>query len=132
MHPAANQYRKHQMSTSTPAQLIGLLYDALLASIRRGAEALHDGSHALANEQLVRAQRIVTELRCSLNFEAGGEIASNLDAIYDYVWRQLVVANTRRDAAVAVQCLELVVPLRDAWAQALLGQGAAQVERIPA
>jgi flagellar protein FliS len=131
MHPAANQYRKHQMSTSTPAQLIGLLYDALLASIRRGAEALHSSSWSLANEQLVRAQRIVTELRCSLNFEQGGEIATNLDAIYDFVWRQLVVANTRRDPGVALQCLDLVVPLRDGWAQALLGQGA-PVERIPA
>jgi flagellar protein FliS len=131
MHPAANQYRKHQMSTSTPAQLIGLLYDALLASIRRGAEALHESTFPLANEQLLRAQRIVTELRCSLNFEAGGEIAANLDAIYDYVWRQLVLANTRRDPALALQCLELIVPLRDGWAQALLGQGA-PAERISA
>jgi hypothetical protein len=43
-----------------------------------------------------------------------------------------VVCNTRRDPALALQCLDLVLPLRDAWAQALLGQGAPQVERVPA
>lgn len=131
MHPAANHYRKHQTTTSTPAQLIGLLYDALVASLRRAADAQGAGRRAEANEQSVRAQRIVTELRCSLDFEAGGEIARNLDAIYDFVWRRLIEANTAKDAAKTVACLDLILPLRDAWAQALLGEAAAP-ERMSA
>lgn len=124
MHPAASQYRKHQMVTSTPAQLIGLLYDALVASLRRSADAHAAGRRVEANEQSVRAQRIVTELRCSLDFEAGGEIAKNLDAIYEFLWRQLITANTAKDAAKTLACVDLVTPLRDAWAQALLGEAA--------
>lgn len=131
MHPAANQYRKHQMSTSSPAQLIGLLYDALVASLRRAMDAQTLSRQTEASEQLVRAQRIVTELRCSLNFDDGGEIATNLDAIYDFVWRRLIESNRRRDPALTASCLKLVVPLRDAWAQALLGETISE-ERISA
>lgn len=129
-HPAAaNQYVKNRMSTATPAQLVALLYDGLLASLRRAGDAFDGGRREVASEQLIRAQRIIVELRCSLNFEAG-DMATNLDAIYDFAWRQVVRANMGRDRAIIEQVIGLIVPLRDAWGQATLGEG--RVERMSA
>jgi flagellar secretion chaperone FliS len=129
---AINAYRKTRATTATPAQLIGMLYDALLVSLQRAVEALEEDRRMPATEQLVRSQRLVTELRCSLNFEAG-ELSRNLDNIYEYVWKQLVAANVSRDAGSVASCVSLIAPLRRAWAEACLGEGTgAQPRRMSA
>lgn len=122
---AINQYKKQRTTTATPAQLIAMLFDGLIASLRRAADAEASGSRAESSEQLVRAQRIVTELRCSLNFEAG-QLAYDLDKIYDFLWRQLVRANVSRDPLLVMRCVDLVVPLREAWGESCLGQAVPQ------
>jgi len=119
---AINQYVKNRMATATPAQLVAMLLDGLIATMRRAADAESSGRRSEASQQLVKAQRIVTELRCSLNFDGGGDIARELDRIYDYLWNQLVAANVRRDPLLVMRCVELVVPLREAWGAACLGQ----------
>jgi len=70
---AINQYVKNRMATATPAQLVAMLFDGAIAAMRRAADAEASGRRSEASEQLVKAQRIVTELRCSLDFEAGGK-----------------------------------------------------------
>ncbi|MCC6436875.1 MAG: flagellar export chaperone FliS [Acidimicrobiales bacterium] len=117
---AINQYVKNRTATATPAQLVAMLFDGLIAALRRGADAQASGRRAEASEQLLKAQRIVTELRCSLNFDAG-QLARDLDRIYEFVWRQLVTANTTSDPLLVMRCVELVLPLREAWGQACLG-----------
>ena len=118
---AINQYIKQRTATATPAQLIAMLYDGLIATLRRAAEAEASGRRAEASEQLVKGQRIVTELRCSLNFDAGA-LAQDLDRIYEFLWRQLIQANVKRDSLLVMRCVELVIPLRSAWGEACLGQ----------
>ena len=120
---AINQYVKNRTATATPAQLVAMLFDGLIASLRRGADAQASGRRAEASEHLTKAQRIVTELRCSLNFEAGS-IASDLDRIYEFVWRQLVTANMKNDPLLVMRCVELITPLREAWGQACMGTAA--------
>lgn len=122
---AIDAYRKSRATTATPAQLIGMLYDALLVSLHQATEALEGGRRLAATEQLVRSQRIVTELRCSLDLSAG-ELSRNLDRIYAYVWGQLVAANVSREPATVTACITLVSPLRKAWAEACLAQAPAE------
>lgn len=126
---AINQYIKNRTATATPAQLIAMLFDGLLLALRRAAEAEAGGRRAESSSQLVKAQRIVTELRCSLNFEAGS-MAVDLDRIYEFLWRQLVRANVTRDPLLVMRCVELILPLREAWGEACLGQ--AQPQRLSA
>jgi flagellar protein FliS len=124
---AINQYVKNRTATATPAQLVAMLFDGLILALRRSAEAESSGRREESSSQLVKAQRIVTELRCSLNFEAG-TLARELDRIYEFVWQTLVKANVSRDPLLVMRCVELIVPLRDAWAVACLGQSPAQAE----
>lgn len=122
---AINQYVKNRTATAKPAQLVAMLFDGLIAALRRSAEAESSGRRAEASEQLVKAQRIVIELRCSLNFDAG-PLARDLDAIYEFVWQQLVTANVTRDQILVMRCVELILPLREAWGEACLGQSQPQ------
>lgn len=112
------QYRNQQVSTASPAELVGMLYDGALGAIRLAGQCIADRRPAEVHEPLLKAQDILTELRCSLNFEAGGEIATNLDRIYGYAIQLLVDGNVSRDRSKLDAAVALIEPLRDAWRQA--------------
>jgi len=63
---------------------------------------------------------IVEGLKASLDFEKGGEIAANLEALYDYMQRQLVLANLQNDAAILDEVSGLLKNIKTAWDE--LGQ----------
>jgi flagellar secretion chaperone FliS len=73
----------------------------------------------IINTALLRAQAVITELRANLDPGAGGEIAANLDRLYDYHLRRLTQSNLRKDEAPLIEVEQLVHTLRDAWAEML-------------
>jgi flagellar protein FliS len=83
-----------------------------------------------AHTELVRAQDIVVELRGSLNHEAGGDIATQLAALYDYCYRQLVAANVKKDPAPAREVLGILHDLGTAWQQIAAQQRQAQAASV--
>jgi len=66
----------------------------------------------------VKAQRIVTELRVTLDHGRGGAIAANLDALYGFCLRTLVDANLSKDPSKLTPASDVLRSLRDAWDQA--------------
>jgi flagellar protein FliS len=66
----------------------------------------------------VRAQAIISELSETLDLTRGGELATNLQAIYEYLNRRLVEANLRKDASAAREVEMLLRELLPAWEQA--------------
>jgi len=70
-------------------------------------------------EQLGKAIALIDGLRGSLNIEAGGEIAANLDALYDYMGRRLAEANARNDVELLNEVSALLSEIRDAWEQVM-------------
>lgn len=117
----ADRYLVDKVSTASPAELIGMLYDAGVVAMQAGRAAVEAGQVQDAHRHLVRAQNIVVELRCSLNLSAG-EIATNLDALYEFLGKRLVQANLEKNPAVVADCLRVFTPLRDAWREACLGR----------
>ena len=117
----ANRYLTDKVNTATPAELVGMLYDAGVVAMQAGQAAVEGHNVDDAHRHLVRAQDIVHELRCSLRLDAG-DIARNLDALYEFLGRQLVAANLKKDAAIVADCLRVFTPLRDGWREACLGR----------
>ena len=76
------------------------------------------------NTALLRAQAVIAELRANLDLKAGGELAANLDRLYDYHLRRLQEANLRKDEAPLAEVERLVRSLREGWAEMLLGNEA--------
>ena len=54
-------------------------------------------------------------MRGSLNLEQGGEIAAQLDQLYDYVVRLLLRANLNNDDAALNTAAELLENVAAAW-----------------
>lgn len=112
--PGYSAYQKVQAETSAPADLIGLLYDALQTDLQRAEDGLAAGDYALVNARLTRAQEILLELLSSLDF-SHGELPKQLSAIYEYVYQRLVHANIAKDAAAVREAATLIRPIADAW-----------------
>ena len=95
----AARYRETEVLTATPGQLVVLLFDHLLVSLRRAKTAMANAEFELQGVQLEKSRNILTELLVTLDLERGGEIAVNLSALYSFLLGELVQVGVRADAA---------------------------------
>ena len=103
--------------TRDPHELVKLLFIGLTDRIAMARAALEKGDRAARAIAVTKAQKILFGLRDSLDFEAGGELALNLDSLYDYCHRRLVAAHAREDDEIFAEVMALMVSIRDAWKQ---------------
>ena len=96
-------------------ELIRMLMDGGLDRIAAARGQMERGEHAAKGTSISRAIGIIEGLRTSLDADAGGEIAANLDQLYDYMVRRLALANVNNDVAPLDEVRELLEKIRDAW-----------------
>jgi flagellar protein FliS len=101
--------------TRDPHELVKLLFVGLTDRIAMARAALEKGDREARAIAVTKAQKILFGLRDSLDFEAGGELALNLDSLYDYCLRRLVNAHAREDDEIFAEVMELMVSIREAW-----------------
>lgn len=115
----AEQYRRTGVAASVteadPHKLIALLFDGACQRIRLAQASLAQGDQARKGKAIGETCAIVGHLNGSLDHEAGGEIAANLSALYDYLLRRLTDANLHNDPAILQECLNLVEEIGSAW-----------------
>lgn len=124
---SANPYQQQAVATASPAQLVLMLYDGVLAAMARAEKAHADGLAGLAivNNELQRAQDILTELLVTLDQDKGGAVAQSLARLYDFCLDRLIRANISKDFTLLTPVVEVVQNLRDAWEAACCRQVAA-------
>ena len=101
--------------TRDPHELVKLLFVGLTDRIAMARAALEKGDREARAIAVTKAQKILFGLRDSLDFEAGGELALNLDSLYDYCLRRLVNAHAREDDEIFAEVMDLMVSIREAW-----------------
>ena len=100
-----------------PSQLVVLMYDQALESLRAAIDAISEGEIEARCRATEEVAEIVHLLQQSLDMEEGGVVAQNLDQIYTLVITQLPVLNLRNDAKIAEDLIGVLTPLREAWAE---------------
>jgi len=101
--------------TRDPHELVKLLFAGLTDRIAASRAALEKGDRLARAVAVTKAQKILYGLRDSLDFEAGGELAINLDSLYEYCLRRLTTAHAREDDEIFAEVMDLMVSIRDAW-----------------
>ncbi|MDP4599397.1 MAG: flagellar export chaperone FliS [Pseudomonadales bacterium] len=96
-------------------ELVQMLFNALLDSMSDADGHLQRGAHELKCASIARAMKIVQGLRITLDHERGGELARNLDALYDYVSRRLMQASLRNDVDSLREVRGLMADISSAW-----------------
>ncbi|RRN78643.1 flagellar export chaperone FliS [Pseudoxanthomonas sp. SGD-10] len=115
----AQQYRQNQLEGAVmeadPHKLVSLLFAGATQRIRRAQACLDQGDVAQKGKAIGEACAILGHLSGSLDHEAGGQVASNLASLYDYIIRRLTEANLHNDPAPLHESLDLLVEIESAW-----------------
>lgn len=106
------------VESANPHQLILLLYDGALTAIAVAKANMETGNTEAKGLAISKAIDIISNgLKVSLEFEAGGEIAQNLAALYDYMVRRLVHANLKNQVGALQEVANLLNEIRSAWVE---------------
>jgi flagellar secretion chaperone FliS len=119
MRSALKEYEqvgvRSQVEGAPPQRLVQLMLEGALDRISLARGAMENGQVAAKGERIGKAISLVEALRASLDHERGGELAGNLDALYEYAARRLLEANLRNDVAVLDEVSRLLREIKQAW-----------------
>lgn len=119
------------VAAASPHKLVVMLYDGVIVALLSAINGIKASNIAVKGASLSKAITIIDNgLRASLDKKAGGEIAANLDALYDYMSRRLLEANIKSDASIVEEIHGLMANLREAWVQ--IGEKQDEAEMVPA
>jgi flagellar protein FliS len=131
-----NAYAKVGLETgiaaATPHKLITMLYDGAVVALINATNHMKAGNIEAKGKAISHAIQIIDNgLRASLDKEVGGEIAKNLDALYEYMSARLLTANLQNQVEILDEVRGLLTDLRDTWKQIGEEGGGAQAGGAP-
>jgi len=103
------------VNDANPHRLVQMLLEGLLAKLAAVKGYIIRGEVAKKGEVIGQAMAIVGGLRSSLDMSAGGELAINLDSLYEYIERRLLLANIENDADIVTEVAELLQKIKSGW-----------------
>ncbi len=111
-----NTYFKNDVRTARKETLVQRLLERAIRDARTAGEiGAQDAAERSA--KLRSVFDIVTELQRSLDHESGGEIAANLNALYDFVTSRIALACTATGAEFIGEALKVLEILHEAWTE---------------
>lgn len=112
---ASNVYKQNQILNATPKKLVILLYEGAIKNLKLAELSAEEKKIEATGTALIKAQNIISELMNTLDFENGGEVAQNLNQLYDYLLTELIKANSSKQSEDIKRSRVMLEELRDAW-----------------
>lgn len=105
-----------QLESASPHKLVVMLFDGALVAIANARRHMENKEIAEKGQAISKAIDIIANgLQASLDMESGGTIATQLEALYEYMGQRLLHANLRNDAAALKEVAGLLQELKSAW-----------------
>jgi flagellar protein FliS len=121
------------VTAASPHKLIVMLFEGAMVAVATALQHMQAGEIAMKGQAISKAISIIDNgLRASLDKQVGGEIALNLEALYEYMSSRLVTANVKNQPQVLEEVHQLLKGLKDAWESITPTANAAQPEQQPA
>lgn len=124
----AKAYAQVELETgihsASPHGLIVMLYDGAIEALRKAKIYIEMKDIEMKTKSMDKAMRIIKDgLTAALDVKAGGALAEQLLALYDYISKEIVLANVQNNAERIDTCIGLLSDLRNAWHE--IGQATA-------
>lgn len=113
----AAAYQGIKVNTASPAELTLMLYEGAIKFCNKAIYAIENKDISKANENLLKAQKIIMEFRGTLDFKY--PVAKDFELIYDYIYRRLVQANIKKDKDIVEEALVYIRDMRDTWKEVM-------------
>ncbi|RBA25809.1 flagellar export chaperone FliS [Herminiimonas fonticola] len=116
----ANAYAKVGMETgviaANPHKLIVMLFEGAQIALNNALQHMHAGNIPERGKALSKAIAIIENgLRASLDKTVGGQLVLNLDALYEYMNTQLLLANLNNQPELIQEVQALLHDIQGAW-----------------
>lgn len=115
----AKQYQQVNVTSEVldadPHRLIQLLMEASLSRMSQAKGAIERRDMEAKATLLGRVMEIIRTLQSSLNHQEGGEVALNLDRLYNYMNRRLLQAVTQNDQEIVNEVMSLMMQVKEGW-----------------
>ena len=109
-------YQQQQAYTSPQDKLLIMLYDGAIKFCHQAKRAIQNKQPEDAHIFIIKAEKIIEEFMATLDMNY--EVAHKLYMLYEYMYRRLVEANTKKDTEIIDEVLDFLSDLRKTWAEA--------------
>jgi flagellar secretion chaperone FliS len=116
---AVAQYKKVQVTTTSPGELLLALYDGLFRFLNESKACLERGDYSGARNYNSKSYAIISELSIALDRELAPELCANLAALYGFCLDRLRGANRSGQVQPIEEVIRVLTPMREAWREAL-------------
>lgn len=110
-------YKSNSIQTASPAELTLMLYDGAIKFCNIALDAMDKRDIEKTNNNIIKAEKIITEFRATLDFKY--PVAKDFDIVYDYIYRRLVEANIKKDPEILNEALKYIREMRDTWKEVM-------------
>ncbi len=100
---------------ATPHQLIQMLFDGAIESLNLAKAHCRRGDVAEKAKAINKSSKIIDGLRMSLDTSVDHDITRNLENLYEYMARRLLLANLNSDMTIMSEVVSLLEEISDAW-----------------
>jgi len=108
-------YRKVNIITTDPKGLVLMCYEGGIENLKIAREKIIEKDYEGKSRAIVKAQDIINELLCSLDFKKGGAISTNLSSLYNYMLKRIIFADLNNDTDVIDEVVLMLQELLSAW-----------------
>ena len=108
-------YKNNSVNFASKEQMLLMLLDGAVKFAKRGKLAIQEKNIKLAHDNIIRAQDIFTELRVTLDVNAG-ESAK----VYEFINRKLFENKIKKDEKVIDEVIPLIEEVRNIWNEAYI------------
>jgi flagellar secretion chaperone FliS len=117
------------VANADPHAMVQMLMDGAAERMATARGCIERGEIARKAKLLHSCVTLIAELRGNLNMAEGGPLSQNLSALYDYMARQLLLANVENDVHKISEVLGLLNEIRGAWTA--IGPEVRKVANLP-
>src|SRR5690606_39075238 len=106
---------KDDLAVADPHRVIQLLMQGALENMAKAKGAIERKDFAVKAQTFGKSIAIISALKGSLDMSAGGEISSNLDALYDFMINHLTLASRELSLEKTQDVMDILLSIRSAW-----------------
>jgi len=118
---AAAAYQNNKIKTASPAELTLMLYDGAIKFCNIAKEAIDENDINKANNNIIKAEKIISYLRSTLDFKYS--VAQDFENVYAYINDRLIKANIHKDKETLEEVLKHLREMRDTWKEIMKSRG---------
>lgn len=119
LSPQLDSYTQTDVLTANRETILLMMYAGAIRFLKKAIEAVDKQDIKGTIKYIQKTHGVVSELRASLDFNTGRNIAIDLERLYDFVTQRLLQGQMKKSSQPLKEALQILTTLNEAWEQAI-------------